>query len=161
MSGLQLCEYFYPEYDATWEAAKLCGVERAVMRLPEEPSFDFTNEAHWETVVNRLNSRGLRPVVLEPLPNRLHDEIKRGGPNAEQCLEQAAKMLRVMDRFHIRCLCFNFMAGVGWTRTSRTIPERGNKVYPMSRTTLGVQVQKPEVLWYNDIALPAGRIGQR
>lgn len=36
-----------------------------------------------------------------------------------------------------------------------------NKVYPMSRTTLGVQVQKPEVLWYNDIALPAGRIGQR
>ena len=35
------------------------------------------------------------------------------------------------------------------------------KVYPMSRTTLGVQVQKPEVLWYNDIALPAGRIGQR
>lgn len=126
MSGLQLCEYFYPEYDATWEAAKLCGVERAVMRLPEEPSFDFTNEAHWETVVNRLNSCGLRPVVLEPLPNRLHDEIKRGGPNAEQCLEQAAEMLRVMDRFHIRCLCFNFMAGVGWTRTSRTIPERGN-----------------------------------
>ena len=35
------------------------------------------------------------------------------------------------------------------------------KVYPMSRTNLGVQVQKPENLWYNDSALPAGRIGQR
>ena len=125
MSGLKLCEYFYPQPDSTWSAAKLGGIEYATMRLPEDEQFEFGNVAHWQTLVDRFHSHGLTPLVVEPLPNKLHDVIKLGGENVDECLEQVTKMLHAMDKMNIRCLCFNFMAGVGWTRTDKLIPERG------------------------------------
>ncbi|GHV43265.1 mannonate dehydratase [Spirochaetia bacterium] len=120
-----LTDYFYPEYDASWEYAKECGVEHGVLRLPETADFDITSCDHWNTVVNRMKSFGIRPLVIEPLPNSVHDHIKLGDDKRDQSIEKAIGMLAVMDRLDIRILCFNFMAGIGWFRTSNNLAERG------------------------------------
>ena len=68
---------------------------------------------------------GIRPVVVEPMPNCLHDHIKAGDAMRDECIDKVITMLAVMDELDVRTICFNFMAHVGWTRTSNMLPERG------------------------------------
>lgn len=120
-----LTDYFYPAHNLGWDYAKACGVAHAVLRLPETPEFDITQTAHWETVCSRLTAFGITPLVLEPMPNCVHDHIKLGDSRRDESIEKVIKMLGVMDERNIRIICFNFMAGVGWARTTHEIPERG------------------------------------
>ncbi len=120
-----LADYFRSERDITWDYAKQCGVEHGVIRLPETADFDVTNKAHWQTVCDRFESFGIKPLVIEPMPNALHDHIKAGDEQRDEAIEKAIKMLPIMDALDIRTICFNFMAHVGWTRTSDDIVERG------------------------------------
>ena len=120
-----LTDYFKSQYDIMWDYAKQCGVENAVIRLPETEDFDITDFSHWKTVHQRFTDFGVKPVVIEPLPNELHDHIKAGDEKRDECIEKAIKLLEYMDRLDIRTLCFNFMAHVGWTRTTDSIAERG------------------------------------
>ena len=120
-----LAEYFYPNPSPGWDLAKQCGVEHAVIRLPETADFDVANADHWQQVYDRFQNYSLKPVVVEPMPNALHDHIKAGDAQRDWAIEQAIAMLPIMDQLDIRTICFNFMAHVGWTRTSTTLPERG------------------------------------
>lgn len=120
-----LADYFYDQPDESWEIARLCGVRHGVLRLPETPDFDIADKSHWQTVIDRLLGYGVKPVVIEPLPNCIHDHIKLGDSQRDESIEKAIQMLAVMDELDIHTLCFNFMAGVGWTRTSGDLPERG------------------------------------
>ncbi len=119
-----LTDYFRSEPDLSWDLAKQCGVENAVVRLPESEDFDITDFLHWQTVYKRFSDFGVKPIVIEPLPNELHDHIKTGDEKRDESIEKAIKMLEYMDRLDIRTLCFNFMAHIGWLRTSSKIKER-------------------------------------
>lgn len=120
-----LTDYFRSEKDLTWDFAKQCGVEHGVIRLPEADDFDITDFSHWKTVYQRFTDFGIKPVVIEPLPNALHDHIKAGDEKRDECIEKFIKMLAYMDMLDIRTVCFNFMAHIGWLRTSESIAERG------------------------------------
>lgn len=120
-----LTDYFKSQHDIMWDYAKQCGVEKAVIRLPETEDFDITDFSHWETVYQRFADFGVKPVVIEPMPNELHDHIKAGDEKRDECIEKAIKMFGFMDKLDIRTICFNWMAHVGWTRTSDSIVERG------------------------------------
>lgn len=120
-----ITDFLRNEPDITWEYAKQCGVRHAVIRLPEDPAFEMGNPAHWQALYRRYTDAGFQPVVVEPLPNRLHDHIKAGDGMRDMCIQQVIDMLAMMDRLDIRVLCFNFMAHIGWLRTSAAIPERG------------------------------------
>ncbi len=120
-----LTDYFRYPRDLTWDYARQLGVAHGTIRLPETADFDITDESHWETVYRTFTDFGIRPVVVEPLPNELHDHIKAGDALRDASIEKCIRMLELMDRFDIRTLCFNFMAHVGWTRTRRDLPERG------------------------------------
>ena len=120
-----LTDYFLCEKDTQWEFAKQCGVDHAVIRLPETPDFDITDTSHWKTICDRFRAEGITPLVVEPLPNALHDHIKAGDEKRDECLEKAQILIRRMAENGLKVLCFNFMAHVGWLRTSNTIPERG------------------------------------
>lgn len=122
---LILTDYFKSEHDITWDYAKQCGVEHGVIRLPECKEFDITDISHWKSVCDKFVNFGIKPVVVEPLPNELHDHIKLGDSMRDECIEKAIKMLEYMNEFDIRTLCFNFMAHIGWLRTSDSITERG------------------------------------
>ena len=123
--ALILTDYFKSERDLTWDYAKLCGVNHGVIRLPEDDAFDITDFSHWQTVYQRFSDFGIKPLVIEPLPNALHDHIKAGDDLGDECIQKVIKMLEYMDALDIRTLCFNWMAHIGWLRTGDAIPERG------------------------------------
>ncbi len=120
-----LTDYFRSERDICWDFAKQCGVENGVIRLPETADFDITDISHWRTVYKRFTDFGIKPIVIEPMPNELHDHIKIGDDMRDECIEKVIKMLEIMDKLDIRAICFNFMAHIGWLRTSSDICERG------------------------------------
>lgn len=120
-----LTDYFRSNHDITWDYAKQCGVEHGVIRLPEDDDFDITDFSHWESVHKRFIDFGIKPIVIEPMPNELHDHIKIGDDKRDECIEKVIKMFEYMNKLDIRTICFNWMAYIGWLRTTTTIQERG------------------------------------
>ena len=110
----------------TWDYAKQCGVEHGVIRLPEDAEFDITDFSHLEKVYKRFIDFGIKPIVIEPMPNELHNHIKIGDEYRDECIEKAIKMFEYMDKLDIRTICFNWMAHIGWLRTNISIKERGD-----------------------------------
>lgn len=51
--------------------------------------------------------------------------IKVGDEKRDECIEKVIKMFSYMDKLDIRTICFNWMAHIGWLRTSCDIKERG------------------------------------
>lgn len=120
-----LTDYFRSERDLTWDFAKQCGVNHGVIRLPETDDFCICDFSHWESVYKRFSDFGITPVIIEPMPNALHDHIKAGDEKRDECIEKVIKMLSFMDKLNIRTICFNWMAHIGWLRTATDISERG------------------------------------
>jgi len=120
-----LTDYLLSERDLSWDFAKQCGVDHATLRLPEDREFDVTDESHWKTVCERMTSFGIKPIVIEPMPNALHDHIKAGDEKRDECIEKALKMFPIMNKLGINTLCFNFMAHIGWLRTAKDLADRG------------------------------------
>ncbi len=120
-----LTDYFRSERDATWEFALQSGVQHGVIRLPEDEAFDLTDKSHWQTVYKRFTDFGITPLIIEPMPNALHDHIKAGDAMRDGCIEKVMKMFPIMREMNIDTICFNWMAHIGWLRTSSQFPERG------------------------------------
>ena len=120
-----LTDYFRAAPDLTWSMALQSGVTHGTIRLPEDADFDVTSLAHVKAVTDRFRAHGIEPVIVEPLPNELHDHIKLGDDLRDVSVE---KFIRLMENLHevgIGTVCFNFMAHYGWTRTAKDLPERG------------------------------------
>lgn len=147
-----LTDYLRSTPDLTWQYARQCGVRHAVIRLPEDDSFDITSRDCWSDVYNRYMEQGLKPVIIEPLPNELHDHIKTGDALRDECIEKFIRVIELMDEFDIRTLCFNFMAHIGWLRTSSTLKERGGALVTgfclEDFTPLGLKISE-SALWDN------------
>lgn len=120
-----LTDYLRSERDLTWDYAKQCGVNHGVIRLPENPEFDISNKFHWDTVYKKFTDFGIKPIIIEPMPNSLHDHIKIGDKKRDESIDKVIRMFPIMNELDIRTICFNFMAYVGWCRTSYAISERG------------------------------------
>ena len=120
-----LADYFRSTHDMTWDIALQCGVRHGVIRLPEDKDFDLTNASHWRTVHKRFTDFGITPVVIEPMPNEVHDHIKAGDEKRDESNEKVIKMFPIMRELSIDTICFNWMAHIGWLRTSSSYPERG------------------------------------
>lgn len=120
-----LTDYFKSTHDATWDIGVQCGVKHGVIRLPEDGQFDYTSLSHFRSVCDRFNSFGIKPVIVEPMPNELHDHIKAGDALRDESIEKAIAMFPHLHAVGIDTICFNFMAHVGWHRTRSDFPERG------------------------------------
>lgn len=120
-----LTDYFRSTHDATWDFALQSGVRHGVIRLPETDDFDLTDPSHWNTVYNRFQDFGITPLVIEPMPNEVHDHIKAGDEKRDESIERVLKMFPIMRSLGIDTICFNWMAHIGWLRTRSNVPERG------------------------------------
>ena len=120
-----LTDYFRSKKDLTWDLAKQCGVDKGVIRLPETSDFDLTDKSHWQTVYDRFINYGIKPIIIEPMPNEIHDHIKAGDQKRDESIEKAIKMLPIMRSLGVDTICFNWMAHIGWLRTRTDIKERG------------------------------------
>lgn len=120
-----LTDYLRSDYDVTWDYALQCGVNHGVIRLPETDDFDLTDKSHWDTVYKRFTDYGIKPIIIEPMPNCVHDHIKAGDSLRDESIEKVIKMLPIMQELDINTICFNWMAHIGWLRTKNDIVERG------------------------------------
>ena len=120
-----LTDYLRSEKDITWDLSKQCGVTHSAIRLPETNDFDISNKSHWQTIYKRFIDYGIKPVIIEPMPNAMHDHIKKGDAMRDESIEKVIKMFSLMRDFDIHTVCFNFMACIGWLRTSDEVKERG------------------------------------
>ena len=120
-----LTDYFRSTHDVTWDFALQSGVRHGVIRLPEDEDFDVTDPAHWRGVHDRFTAFGLTPLIVEPMPNALHDHIKAGDSLRDASIEKVIKMLPIMRELGMESICFNWMAHIGWLRTRSDHPERG------------------------------------
>ena len=120
-----LTDYFRSERDTTWDFAIQSGVKHGVIRLPEDGNFDYADASHWSSLVRRFTDFGITPVAIEPMPNELHDHIKAGDEKRDVSIERVISMFPHMRSHGINTICFNFMAHIGWLRTSSSYPERG------------------------------------
>lgn len=147
-----LTDYFRSTPDATWDIAKQCGVSCGVIRLPEDSDFDLTSPAHWKEVYDRFKGFGITPLVIEPMPNEVHDHIKAGDDKRDESIERVIKMLPIMRSLNIDTICFNFMAHIGWYRTSAEYPERGGAKVTEFKMADYIPTDKKitaNELWYN------------
>lgn len=122
-----ITDYLRSEKDPTWDVALACGVKYATIRLPE-PSFDYGSDKAWDKLVKGYTDFGFKPIIIEPMPNELHDHIKLGDEKRDWAIENVIKMFPQMQKHGIKMICFNFMAHYGWTRTTSDIIERNGKV---------------------------------
>ena len=120
-----LTDYFRSNHDVTWDFALQCGVNHGVIRLPETDDFDLTDKSHWKTVYKRFIDYGIKPIIIEPMPNCVHDHIKAGDSLRDESIEKVLKMFPIMQELDISTICFNWMAHIGWLRTKNDILERG------------------------------------
>ncbi|MBR2615914.1 MAG: mannonate dehydratase [Clostridia bacterium] len=147
-----LTDYFRSTYDATWDFALQSGVRHGVIRLPEDADFDLTRPDHWKTVYDRFTSYGITPLIVEPMPNEVHDHIKAGDEKRDESIEKVLKMLPIMASHGLESICFNWMAHIGWLRTASDYPERGGARvtgFDASKFTPTGQVITKEALWDN------------
>ncbi|MBQ8357028.1 MAG: mannonate dehydratase [Clostridia bacterium] len=147
-----LTDYFRSERDLTWDFAKQCGVRHGVIRLPEDEAFDVCDLSHWEAVKKKFTDFGIEPLIIEPMPNALHDHIKAGDAMRDECIEKVIRMFPIMDRLNIRTICFNFMAHIGWLRTDLDIIERGGARvtgFDINHFTPTDQKVTAEEMWHN------------
>ena len=147
-----LTDYLRSEKDLSWDIARQCGVQHATIRLPEDGKFDLNDKTHWDSLFQKYNDFGFIPTVLEPMPNELHDHIKAGDEKRDEAIEKVIKMFPIMDALDLRTICFNFMAHIGWLRTSSTVPERGGahvtEFNMADFKDTGAAITEDE-LWYN------------
>ena len=144
-----ITDYLRSKRDLTWDYAKQCGVGHGVIRLPEDPAFDICDLSHWQSVYKEFTDFGIKPIVVEPMPNALHDHIKAGDEKRDESIEKVIRMLPIMDRLDIRTICFNFMAHVGWYRTDYNIEERGGALVDAAACQdSGMEITQ-EQIWEN------------
>lgn len=147
-----LTDYFTYPHHITWDFALQCGVRHGVIRAPETKDFDLCSPAHWKRLCGDFRAYGITPLVLEPLPNVLHDHIKSGDGQRDEAIERFLKMLPILKSQGIETVCFNFMAHVGWTRTREDYPERGGALvtgFDLSQYKPSDAAITEEQLWEN------------
>ena len=93
---MKLADYFTERDMAMCSLAKQVGVDYGVVRLPERKDFDLTDAAHWASYLDGFMRQGIRPWVIEPLPNSLYDMVKCGLPGAEEATEKIKAILALM-----------------------------------------------------------------
>src|SRR5262245_51963151 len=114
---MRLASVLTPLSDHNLRLASQCGVDDVVLRYPG------TDAAQLHALKSRVESFGMRAGVVEgylPIEN-----IKLGSAGYEAELDAMEQLVRAMGEAGIPILCYNFMAGSDWSRTSFTERGRG------------------------------------
>lgn len=117
-----------PQRDVRWKLAKQLGVDKAVVHTLEIGD----GKRFWEydellRMRNSFENAGLEISVIEGgVP--ITDETRLAGPNRDEEIEQFKRFLRDLGELGIPTVCYDWMTGVRWARTTVDIPSRGDSV---------------------------------
>ena len=113
---MKLASVLTPLSDENLTLAAQCGVDQIVVRYPGSDLSEITR------MQKRVRSFGMEIGVVEGyLPI---DRIKLGTDNGSD-LRAMKTLIHHLSDLDVRMICYNFMAGTDWIRTSVDAPERG------------------------------------
>lgn len=113
---MKLASVLTPLSDENLTLAAQCGVDQIVVRYPGSDLSEITR------MQQRIRSFGMEIGVVEGyLPI---DRIKLGTDNGSD-LRAMKTLIQHLSDLDIRMICYNFMAGTDWIRTSVDTSERG------------------------------------
>lgn len=103
--------------------ARQIGVTDIVSGLPPEHRGPVWELLPLLLLKNKVEDAGLALSVLEGAPPM--EKIKLGLPGRDEEMDNFCQSLRNIGAAGIPIVCYNFMAGFGWLRTSATTRARG------------------------------------
>jgi mannonate dehydratase len=124
---MQLAEVL-PNKEPTllWDLTRQLGVTQVVTGIrddPDEPPpWDFER---LRQIKERFSEQGLDLTVIESAPASIQEPIKLGLGDRDEHIGHFCQLIENMGRLKIPVMCHNWMAGLGWLRTSFDEPERG------------------------------------
>lgn len=125
---MQLSLVLPPEPDERWDLAKQVGVEHAVFHSLELG--DGSRPYEYDELlrmVNRYRDNGLEPAVFEgSVP--VTDAVRLGTDGRDDEIDRFATLLRNLGELGVEVVCYDWMAGLRWARTSTTVPARGDSL---------------------------------
>lgn len=123
---MQLSLVLPPEPDKRWTLAKQIGVDHAVFHSLEIG--DGRRPYKYDDLlrlVNRYRDNGIEPTVFEgSVP--ITDATRLGTDGQDEEIERFKTLLRNLGDLGVEVVCYDWMAGLRWARTSVTTPARGD-----------------------------------
>jgi mannonate dehydratase len=122
--GFQLSELFGSPESQDVRIAKQLGVNNVIAgmqlsRVRREEYVDLARKTKdaWDAVGMKIVGVEGHPVAFE--------KLKLGIEGADEEIENTKWAIEALSKAGINMICYNFMAGLGWTRTNTKVPERG------------------------------------
>jgi D-mannonate dehydratase len=123
-TGFQLCELFGNPESQDVKIAKQLGVTHVIAgmslsRVRREEYADLARKTKDAWTAAGMTIAGVEghPVAFE--------RLKLGVEGADEEIENTKWAIEALSKAGINMICYNFMAGLGWTRTNTKIEERG------------------------------------
>lgn len=112
--------------DEKWQLCNQMGIQYAMAKLAPDltgilPPWNFESLQYSKEIFKK---NGFDLIGLEGDQFDMN-RIKLGLPGREEDLDSYCLMLENMGSLSVNLLCYNFMAGIGWYRTSTVLKERG------------------------------------
>jgi mannonate dehydratase len=123
---IQIAELFDPGDTGKMQLAVQAGVTHAIGRvvtvLKDLPRAEYSKAL--ARIRGEFSDAGLvfAGVESHPVPA---EKIKLGLPGRDEEIENYIAVIRALADNEVPLLCYNWMAGIGWYRTSVDLPERG------------------------------------
>lgn len=115
-----------PEPCERWTLASQIGVEHVVVHTLELG--DGTRPYEFDPLLrmkNRFADHGLKIAAIEgSVP--LTDATRLGTDDRDEEIDRFKTLLRTLGALDIPIVCYDWMAGLRWARTSTTVPARGD-----------------------------------
>lgn len=145
-----------PRPDERWQLAKQVGVTNAVIHpLEIGGGTQFWEYDQLLNLKNWLNNAGISLSVMEgSIP--LTDKTRLGLEGRREEIASFKQFIRNCGELNIPVVCYDWIAGVRWARTSAHVPARGDSLvtaYDDSKMKGGPKSEMakvtPEELWRN------------
>jgi mannonate dehydratase len=120
-----LTDAFWSEPGLTVDYAVQMGIRHGVIGAPQDKDFSLTDPSHWQSLYDKFTARGITPVVIEGMPQEVHEHIKRGDGERDAAIDRVIRLLPILDKLNIRVICTNWMPYIGWFRSRSDVPARG------------------------------------
>jgi mannonate dehydratase len=123
-TGFQLCELFSDPASQDVKIARQLGVTHVIAgvflsRVRREEYLDLAKKTK-----DAWNAAGMTVAGVEGHPVAF-EKLKLGIAGAEEEIENTKWAIEALSKVGINMICYNFMAGLGWTRTNTKVEERG------------------------------------
>jgi len=154
---MQLAELFSLDEDHKIRLASQIGITHAIVRSQRE--LDRVPRSRYvealRTIKTKFEDAGMIFAGVESHPVTA-EKLKLGLPGREHELQNYVAAVEALGEIGVSMICYNWMAGLGWYRTSVTSPGRGgalisefdNRVAEAQGSTEWGQVSEEDI-WHN------------